>query len=249
MKLKIPLLNAINFAIIFGILSYLGTELFGPLYLNIIIWLAIGFLVGLIIEFIFPSVELVGGNHRKLPDKVSTKLILIPSILLILLIAVSAFYISGYEPFSFTGQTVKEENESSDEIIIIQEDTNIEGEIEESNLECELIPEIECTNLLVQPEKNKIMLDILNNFDENLRRVSIRINNINSLKEICSLDCVTGCAGGRTSYADQSSTWVSVECEDLPSIGSNFEASVDFTYTDSDGLPIMKSGIIDTVTE
>ena len=143
MRLKLPLITAINFAIIFGMLHYYLNQLTeitnivftDNIFLNIILWAATGYLVGFLISLLpSPKKE---NRHRHLPQKVSTKLILIPSVLLILLLGVSVLYFAGFGPFEIAGQTTVDTNE--EEVIeeITQNETEeiVEETVEEEDWE------------------------------------------------------------------------------------------------------------------
>jgi hypothetical protein len=142
MHVKIPTLNAINFAVIFGIITHLTNGLFGSnLWLNILVWLVIGFIIGLIINLIFDTRHPNNARRpRSIPEKVSTKMIVIPSILLFVLIVVSSLYMAGLSPFKSEGQITAETEEVVEEIV---EEPEIEYagrcEQKELNQECQII--------------------------------------------------------------------------------------------------------------
>jgi len=133
MRYRLPILNAINFGIIFGILTYylnqIPTEinilfLSNP-YLNGLVWLGIGFLVAWVTLILFTKT-----NPHNMPKQVSTKLVVIPTILLAVLIVLSVFFLAGINPFKIEGHSTAE--------TLITEETNesenstVEQEIEES---------------------------------------------------------------------------------------------------------------------
>jgi hypothetical protein len=135
MRLKIPLIIAINFAVIFGMLHYYLNQLTeitnivftDNITLNIIIWAAVGYLIGFLISLL-PSTKKEDKHRHHLPQKVSTKLILIPSVLLILLLGVSVLYFAGFGPFEIAGHTTGE----TEEEIVVEENTTTEEVIEET---------------------------------------------------------------------------------------------------------------------
>lgn len=135
MRIKLPLLNAINFAIIFGVLTHFANQVYpdsnllfisSPI-LNALIWLVIGAVIGFLVSMV-PSHKSDPMNRKHMPNKVSTKLVLIPTILLIILIAVSAVYMSGYSPFELAGHTTAEETEEIDVVEEVEE--MVEEEVE-----------------------------------------------------------------------------------------------------------------------
>lgn len=136
MRIKLPLLNAINFAIIFGVITHFANEVspssnllfISNPFLNALIWLIIGGIIGFAVSIIPSPKNGPMKRRHHMPDKVSTKLVLIPTILLILLIAVSAVYMAGHSPFEFAGHTTAEETE---EVIEEVEEEIIEEEVED----------------------------------------------------------------------------------------------------------------------
>jgi len=121
--MKLPLLNAMNFAIIFGILSYLNI-ITNNIILTIAATLLIGFIVSLFFELLFFkkqksqtivqekisdfSKKRVNGSSLTTNKKISKKPLIITSIL-VLLITISALYLTGHIPLNIVGQTIKEE--------------------------------------------------------------------------------------------------------------------------------------------
>lgn len=143
MHFKIPLVNAINFAIFFGILTYhlnnLGESpiFVSSMWANTLIWLVIGFGLGVIINLMFKK-HPEGDHKHKMPDKVSSKLIIIPSVLLVILIAVFALFFAGYNPFTAEGQSVKETeetNETTEEVEPEEPEIEYDGRCEERSHE------------------------------------------------------------------------------------------------------------------
>lgn len=150
MRLKVPIFNAVNFAIVFGVITHLInqistkaaidiTPLFvSNIYLNTAIWLVIGFIVGLIIELTLTKHK----DQKHIPEKVSTKLIVIPSVLLFLLIVISVVFMAGLSPFELEGHstadteddtinTTTETNTTEPEEDTTGEESNYEGMCEE----------------------------------------------------------------------------------------------------------------------
>jgi hypothetical protein len=118
MRVKLPVINAINFAIIFGVLTHFANQVsptsnllfISNTLLNALIWMVIGGVIGFLVNFV-PSHKREPTYKKHIPSKVSTKLVLIPTILLVLLIAVSAVYMSGHSPFELAGHTTAEDTE------------------------------------------------------------------------------------------------------------------------------------------
>ncbi len=154
MRLKVPIFNAVNFAVVFGVITYLVNQInqkaaieVAPLfvsniYLNTAIWLIIGFIIGLIIELTLTRHK----DPKHMPEKVSTKLIVIPSVLLFVLIVISVVFLAGLSPFELEGHstanteedtindtinTTTETNTTDIEEDTTQEENNYEGICEE----------------------------------------------------------------------------------------------------------------------
>lgn len=242
MRLKLATLNAVNFAIIFGVISTKFGSVFGinSIYLDILIWLVIGFVVAEIVNLFFKKKNDDKIRH-KMPDKVSTKLVLIPSVLLFLIIGIAVLYFVGIVPFNFSANVVGEVNNETE---VVEE--TVEETVEEVLNGCDLMEGLMCEDVVIEKNKNKIRLDIANLLDESLRSVSITITDLDGLEEICELACVIGCDGGRTMYAGETTTWVSVDCEGITTRSGVFESLIDFGYTGSDGNNLIYTGKIRT---
>jgi hypothetical protein len=131
MRLKVPIFNAVNFAVIFGVITHLinqieqkaaieVTHIFvSNIYLNTAIWLVTGFIVGLIIELTLTKHK----DPKHIPEKVSTKLIIIPSVLLFLLIVISVVFMAGLSPFELEGHSTAETLNTTIETNEPEEDT------------------------------------------------------------------------------------------------------------------------------
>lgn len=120
MRLLIPLMNTLNFVAIFLILYFVGTVTSTTLIIGIVT----GLIIGLIIELVFHH-STKPKHKRRIPSKVSTKLIILPSALLLVMIIVGGLYLSGHSPFELAGQTTK------DEIIEEQVEEEIDEIVEE----------------------------------------------------------------------------------------------------------------------
>jgi len=153
MKLRIPAVNGINFAFIFSTLyvifnsNFFGSSIYSGVkggfsflsfLMAFLMAFVIGFIVGIIIEIFFKDRHIENTEvHRHLPDKVSTRLIIIPSVLLLILIGVSALFIAGANPFSTIGQSTIETIEPEPEVNETEEVEEIieySGKCEEKTL-------------------------------------------------------------------------------------------------------------------
>jgi nitrogen fixation/metabolism regulation signal transduction histidine kinase len=121
MRLKVPIFNAVNFAVVFGVITHLinqiaektATEItplfVSNIYLNTTIWLIIGFIIGLVIELTLTRHK----DTKHMPEKVSTKLIVIPSVLLFVLIVISVVFLAGLSPFELEGHSTADTEEDT----------------------------------------------------------------------------------------------------------------------------------------
>jgi hypothetical protein len=140
MRLLIPLMNTLNFLAIFLILYLTGTVNSTTLIIGIVT----GLIIGLIIELVFHHSKKPRRRKRALPEKVSTKLIILPSALLLVLVVLAGLYATGHNPFEFAGhattdETTEEVNETVEEEPVEEEEPEPEyvGHCEERELKKE----------------------------------------------------------------------------------------------------------------
>ncbi len=121
MKVVIPVLNTVNFLAIFLILYFLNTDSL----ITVGIATLVGLVIGLLVKVIFLK-ERRGPRVNRPAQKVSAKLLIIPSALLLILIALFAVYMAGHNPFAIEGHTTKEEVQTEDVAAeIIEEEPEI----------------------------------------------------------------------------------------------------------------------------
>lgn len=193
--LKVPLFGVLNFAGVFLILYFTNVVTFSTLIIGILA----GLVIGIFTELIFHKRNPNKRRKKRLPSTVSTKFILIPSVLLILLITFSFLFITGNNPFETEGHTTKEEVDTSNEEIIIEEITEEvieEEEIEENPDEiCTFADGINCIEYKVEGQQKRVSLKIENTFGSSLKKVRAYINEPGVDKFLCKLYCIYGCIG------------------------------------------------------
>lgn len=164
MRLLIPLMNTLNFLAIFLIL-YLNGIINST---TLVIGALTGLILGLIIELVFHHTNKHHSRKRGLPQKVSTKLIILPSALLLVLIIVAGLYISGYGPIEIAGHTTTDETTDESEVNEIVEEVPEE------------VPEPEYVGHCEEKELEKVCKNIdgqnLCSHEENWIRVGFKCN-------------------------------------------------------------------------
>ncbi|MBT7237749.1 hypothetical protein HN865_02720 [Candidatus Woesearchaeota archaeon] len=196
--LKVPLFGILNFAGIFLILYFIMPELVS--ITNVLIATLVGLIVGIFTELIFhkrnPNKR---RRRRKLPTEISTKFVLIPSILLLLLITVSVLYMTDVIPFDTSGHTVKENEETTEEEVTeeetTEETTEEETEEEDPNEICTISNDILCVEHKIEGEYKRALIKIENQMSVNMKKVRAYVNEPGEDKFLCKLYCIYGCHG------------------------------------------------------
>ncbi len=194
--LKVPLFGILNFAGVFFILYFTDVVTFSTALIGTLT----GLIVGIFTELIFHK-RPPHKRRRRLPTTVSTKFILIPSILLLALIAFSFLFMTGNNPFETEGHTTKENVEAQQEELPIEEEIVEEEIVEEEKEEedpneiCTISDNILCVEHKVEGSYKRAMIKIENKMAINMQKVRAYVNEDGVDKFLCKLYCVYGCHG------------------------------------------------------
>ena len=247
MHWKVPVFNVVDFLVIFLILYFL--DLVSLMMVGIAT--VIGFVVGLIIEFIFHRRDPNVVHHRKIPTKVSTKLFIIPTVLLVLLVTVVVMSFTGVGPFEFSGHTTAEDvsddvvEEEVDEEVVEEEE---EVEEEDSGEVCTISDKIMCLEHKVEGEYKRATLVVRNDLSYDMVNIRAYVNELKEDRFLCKLYCTDGCLGSNsdTLRSGGTATFVGDQYCRFESSGE-LMASTKFVYDSGQtGLGFVKLGDLRT---
>lgn len=233
MRIIIPVLNTLNFAAIFLILYFIDLvkiETVG-------IATAIGFVIGFLVKLILLRETHI--HKKRLPQKVSTKLIILPSVLLLILIALSILFIAGHNPFELEGQTTKEGGVEEE----IEENETLTTTEEEDGEECTISDGIECIEYEVHGAYKRVTLTIKNQIGFDIKNPRAYINEPGKERFLCKLYCKEGCVGEENEIPNGGmATFIGDQYCRIPDSGEELVADTKMVYQGQTGVEYQKYG-------